>query len=112
MSDRQKEEKRQRNLAYAKKFKKKKKKKPAAANSNPFIMLAPSAGPFPATCARCKQLTEVPFRPTGLKPVYCDSCFQLVRSGAWVPPSLEATPVSIPVGPESEPPHNAATAVS
>ncbi len=94
MSDRQKEEKRQRNLAYAKKFKKKKKK--TASAPNPFILMAPSAGPFPATCARCKKQTEVPFRPTGLKPVYCDECFALVRSGAYVPPSTEAEPA--PVG--------------
>ncbi len=95
MSDRQKEEKRQRNLEYAKKFKKKKKKK-TAPSPNPFILMAPAAGPFPATCARCKKQTEVPFRPTGLKPVYCDECFAMVRSGAYVPLPTEAEPA--PVG--------------
>lgn len=30
---------------------------------------------FPATCAECGQATEVPFRPTSGKPVYCSSCF-------------------------------------
>jgi len=30
---------------------------------------------FPAVCFECKQNCEVPFRPTGDKPVYCSSCF-------------------------------------
>lgn len=94
MSDRQKEEKRQRNLEYAKKFKKKKKKKPSG-GGNPFILMAPSGGPYPATCARCKQQTEVPFRPTGLKPVYCDACFAMVRSGAFVPPAPGSEPAPV-----------------
>ena len=37
-----------------------------------------SRGPremFPATCSSCGQETEVPFRPTSGKPVYCSSCF-------------------------------------
>ena len=33
----------------------------------------------PATCERCNQLTEVPFRPRGERPVYCSECFALVR---------------------------------
>ena len=38
-----------------------------------------NAGPrqmFPATCASCGQQTEVPFKPTGSRPVYCRDCFQ------------------------------------
>ena len=27
-------------------------------------------------CAKCKKETQVPFRPTGAKPVYCKECFQ------------------------------------
>jgi CxxC-x17-CxxC domain-containing protein len=37
-----------------------------------------SRGPremFAATCSACGQETEVPFRPTSGKPVYCSSCF-------------------------------------
>lgn len=37
-----------------------------------------SRGPremFAATCSACSQETEVPFRPTSGKPVYCSSCF-------------------------------------
>ncbi|MCE7749117.1 MAG: hypothetical protein GPJ51_12010, partial [Candidatus Heimdallarchaeota archaeon] len=29
-----------------------------------------------ATCAKCKKETQVPFKPTGSKPVYCRECFQ------------------------------------
>lgn len=32
---------------------------------------------YPAVCANCKINTEVPFRPTGDKPVYCRDCFNL-----------------------------------
>jgi CxxC-x17-CxxC domain-containing protein len=31
---------------------------------------------FPATCAKCGRSCEVPFRPTGDKPVYCSDCFK------------------------------------
>ncbi len=30
---------------------------------------------FPATCASCGAETEVPFRPSGDRPVYCFDCF-------------------------------------
>ncbi len=30
---------------------------------------------FPATCAACGAETEVPFRPSGDRPVYCRDCF-------------------------------------
>ncbi len=29
-----------------------------------------------ATCAKCNKETTVPFKPSGIKPVYCKSCFQ------------------------------------
>ena len=29
---------------------------------------------FPAICAECGAKTELPFRPTGDKPVYCYAC--------------------------------------
>ena len=35
---------------------------------------------FDATCARCGKETQVPFRPSGARPVYCSDCFRLVRS--------------------------------
>jgi CxxC-x17-CxxC domain-containing protein len=34
---------------------------------------------FPATCSRCGKETEVPFRPTNGKPVYCSDCFRSMR---------------------------------
>ena len=30
---------------------------------------------FPAVCARCGKQTQVPFRPSGNRPVYCSDCF-------------------------------------
>lgn len=30
---------------------------------------------YQVTCAECGKETEVPFRPTGEKPVYCRDCF-------------------------------------
>jgi CxxC-x17-CxxC domain-containing protein len=41
-----------------------------------------SRGPremFDAVCARCGKDTQVPFRPTGARPVYCGDCFRLMR---------------------------------
>jgi CxxC-x17-CxxC domain-containing protein len=32
-----------------------------------------------ATCARCGSETQVPFRPTGARPVYCSDCFRMMR---------------------------------
>ena len=29
-----------------------------------------------ATCADCKKETEVPFKPSGDRPVYCRECYQ------------------------------------
>jgi CxxC-x17-CxxC domain-containing protein len=34
---------------------------------------------FAATCSQCGKETEVPFRPTNGKPVYCSDCFRTVR---------------------------------
>ena len=41
-----------------------------------------SRGPremFEAVCARCGKDTQVPFRPTGARPVYCSDCFRQMR---------------------------------
>ena len=37
----------------------------------------------PAVCAECGKDTEVPFRPTGERPVYCSDCYRQMgpRSG-------------------------------
>jgi CxxC-x17-CxxC domain-containing protein len=41
-----------------------------------------SSGPremFSATCSSCGREAQVPFRPSGAKPVYCSDCFQASR---------------------------------
>ena len=35
---------------------------------------------YPAVCANCGKETQVPFRPTGVRPVYCSDCFSQTRS--------------------------------
>jgi CxxC-x17-CxxC domain-containing protein len=34
---------------------------------------------FSATCSNCGREAQVPFRPTGSKPVYCSDCFNQRR---------------------------------
>jgi CxxC-x17-CxxC domain-containing protein len=34
---------------------------------------------FSATCASCGREAQVPFRPNGMKPVYCSDCFTAQR---------------------------------
>jgi len=34
---------------------------------------------FDAVCASCGKACQVPFQPTGEKPVYCSDCFQSQR---------------------------------
>jgi hypothetical protein len=34
---------------------------------------------YPAVCASCGIQTEVPFQPSGDKPVYCRDCYQATR---------------------------------
>lgn len=38
---------------------------------------------FPATCSSCGKACEVPFRPTGEKPVYCRDCFGKQEQAPW-----------------------------
>ena len=35
---------------------------------------------FKATCSNCGKECEVPFKPTGTKPIYCRDCFRTMRS--------------------------------
>ncbi|HZI89387.1 MAG TPA: zinc-ribbon domain containing protein [Candidatus Polarisedimenticolia bacterium] len=37
-----------------------------------------------AVCSSCGVATQVPFKPTAGKPVYCRDCFQSVRTGRGV----------------------------
>jgi CxxC-x17-CxxC domain-containing protein len=34
---------------------------------------------YPATCAGCGKQTEVPFKPSGDRPVYCQDCYRQRR---------------------------------
>ena len=34
---------------------------------------------FSATCAQCGNDTQVPFKPTNSRPVYCGDCYKKVR---------------------------------
>ncbi len=36
---------------------------------------------FSAVCDQCHKQCEVPFRPTGDKPVYCQECFSRMKEG-------------------------------
>lgn len=36
----------------------------------------------PVVCAECGRDTTVPFRPTGVRPVYCSDCFRQQRTPA------------------------------
>jgi CxxC-x17-CxxC domain-containing protein len=38
-----------------------------------------------AVCAACSKECEVPFRPSGDRPVYCKECFAKRKNGAIVP---------------------------
>jgi CxxC-x17-CxxC domain-containing protein len=36
---------------------------------------------YQATCADCKQACEIPFKPSGDRPVYCQECFRRRKAG-------------------------------
>ncbi len=40
---------------------------------------------FKAICAECNTECEVPFRPTGDRPIYCQDCFSKRKEGAAAP---------------------------
>lgn len=37
---------------------------------------------YKATCSRCGNECEVPFKPTGSKPVFCNTCFRDNKGGS------------------------------
>lgn len=43
---------------------------------------------FPAVCDKCGQSCEVPFRPTGDRPVYCSNCFKIQGGGGGFAPKF------------------------
>ena len=38
---------------------------------------------YPAVCSDCGKETQVPFKPSGEKPVYCNDCFQPRKRNQW-----------------------------
>ena len=38
---------------------------------------------YPVVCAQCGKDTEVPFRPTGTRPVYCSECYSQHRDSSY-----------------------------
>ncbi len=47
---------------------------------------------FPTVCSECGKETQVPFRPTAGKPVYCRDCFQKRGSGGSGRPAGRRSP--------------------
>jgi CxxC-x17-CxxC domain-containing protein len=46
----------------------------------------------PAVCSECGKETQVPFRPTAGKPVYCRECFQKRITGGGARPGGRRSP--------------------
>ncbi len=44
---------------------------------------------FNATCAQCGNSCQVPFRPNGTKPVFCNNCFQREEKPQFSRPSYD-----------------------
>jgi CxxC-x17-CxxC domain-containing protein len=70
-----------------------------------FPEVKPAPKPFPrqennyrerlmhkAICADCKSECEVPFRPSGERPVYCKECFSKRKSGGSIKARLDYRP--------------------
>jgi CxxC-x17-CxxC domain-containing protein len=50
------------------------------------------------TCSKCGKECQVPFRPTGSKPVYCSDCFRKEDNGPrrdFAPRSFDRAPVAV-----------------
>jgi len=53
-------------------------------SASPVSMGSSSREFHEAVCSSCGVTTQVPFKPTAGKPVYCRDCFQSVRTGRGV----------------------------
>ena len=47
---------------------------------------------FETTCDKCKRKCEVPFKPSGGKPVYCSDCFR--KGDSFEPKTFSPSPSS------------------
>ncbi len=50
-----------------------------------------------AVCADCQKDCEIPFKPSGERPVYCKECFSKRKSSRPMKPSVEVLPEAVPV---------------
>ncbi len=55
----------------------------------------PKRPTFAAVCARCGQDTQVPFKPDSNKPVYCKSCFAIVKQDRQARPAPNKAPAPV-----------------
>jgi len=61
---------------------------------------------YKAVCADCRKDCEVPFKPTGERPVYCKECFskrRAVRMPNVPSHNVSRVPVPVPEVPAAEP---------
>ena len=56
----------------------------------------PSRPMFQATCADCKKDCEIPFKPSGDRPVYCQECFRRRKSTSTLKPGAADRPLAVP----------------
>lgn len=47
---------------------------------------------FDATCSKCGNPTQVPFQPSGDRPVYCNDCFRQMRTDRGGPGATRGGP--------------------
>ncbi|MFA6321968.1 MAG: type IV secretion system DNA-binding domain-containing protein [Candidatus Buchananbacteria bacterium] len=59
--------------------KKKRKKKKRSTNSDQAGSTKKDKETYPAQCYECGQPTEISFKPDGIRPIYCQTCFQKIR---------------------------------
>ncbi|MBF0254726.1 MAG: hypothetical protein HQL11_06365, partial [Candidatus Omnitrophica bacterium] len=65
---------------------------------------------YEAVCSACGKLCEVPFQPTGERPVYCKVCFAARKTNR--PPQGAGTPVTPAPAPAPTPAPQPAKSVS
>lgn len=58
---------------------------------------------YQATCAECQKECEIPFKPSGDRPVYCKECFTRRKNEARAQGAAPKLPVHEPVAPSAEP---------
>ncbi len=75
-----------------------------ASSPRPALQARPPENPqrrptFRATCADCRKDCEVPFKPTGDRPVYCKECFARRKASGQPKNNVNPKPSVQPVAP-------------